>query len=1528
MSTTFSKRFLAMAGILWGICNVATAGNGYLYEAKIGYVGDGYGTATVKIDVTYGEGDAQTVSVTSEHRSDVAQQYGGNKIAGIYARHRVATYTANVSVGSVFCGWYKNEDGSGTAYTSKSSFEESRTAVNDNKVFGPYYAKFKVVDIQNDPNCNPVSLQVTGNPNGTATGTVTFISSDANSKDDFAPIAVKTNGEGQWTVTDWSYNTSTKIVTVTYQYTADNRHYTNEEATATITLYSANMKVSKSVNVSANVDLTPTFSITPTTYTFDEIEIGSSERQTIAITPTNEVAKAAGFEWTYTITGDVNEFSVEPNGLNAVVLFSPTTAGDKTVTMTITGQYTDADETTIEQPTPQVITLTAKAKTPDVTKIVFGGDDNYVHQMATTYVGMTATENIPVALLNVSNVQYTWKNNPDNLFSNQIESKMGQISISLMPNDVGDYSADDNAAVLTATGLTADGQTITKDLTIKVRCELVQPVLNVYSGYQCQTLEWNNIAGATQYVISRDGQTFATIDDGNTTSYIFTSLTNGTTYKYQLMAVASNTDFNKSSNEAAATVGTLTEGKHIGLQTGTIGHTMKRNGFSSYSPYYTRRDIDVSAAFGDNGNALFDYMYVFGPTDPDGTTTIENPYVGEDGIKQNNVPRINVPNGVESGKSGRLECNAKTICYVFERSGSTYVYKSEFNAVKQRLGTLTNGKSYYFTGFCPFVCTGTKSTEEGFAYAEGQNTSVDIYLDNCIMYSKNKTATGASHASDYETYNVVLGLTALVGSPNGNNELDGFASPFVFYSTGTNFSPKIHIINHNELRPSNGNLMTKVNADGIKDIYTNRSRYCAPITCKTNVKGDNVCILTLDDVWPKGTDVSYHANGFLELMPNITNTGSIDLGNNKGEVIFNGGQYVLCGSYDVSDSYASSLAISYRKFTHDVGVSLWHFGGDQTDSKVTINGGTFNVSQWQVQSSYAYEKTDLRLPQNSVVNGGTFNNCDVYTCSDAASNGTQIRNTAGDYLCRFQIATSGQNPDGTAQFTFPSLYAEYEPLYGKYSINADKNGDVWLLLPGAKNNCEYKREVPIYNYVYCMGGITGSSNGQYVNIGGDKEAHSGTSNEVRNNYLAYITYDKRMQTLANNQTYKAKLGDLEVPVTISALSASITNTDDYHIQRGLYVAMPIQSADEWFLFTAPFNIQKVYVVETYCEKELNKAGLAREDALNQQAYYNLDMGYDISYGKIAVEPGPNKSLIALMNSYLNTRRNQAKNAYPTENISANDIGIWSLTHYNGSNIRNANYYLYDTQDWEFENDKFTTHWQCVPKQTVIQTGEKKDTMLMQQGHTYALYFPYFIGHTVDATSNVTSNNQRDKWDYWTGKYLVFEGKGPQIVRGEDALGEIEEPNAGFARLVGNYTFANYSPEGITYKLNASTEMFETTSTTDFRPTEGLLLVNIDVPAGLRVQSVSRLGKVIYGPAITTDNRDSHLPTIAGDATLMVQLADGGMEVIPLQPQRVDVVAANGQLVYSSILSEQTYLPLPAGIYMVRGEKEVLKVLVR
>lgn len=1492
------------------------------YEATVGCFGEGLGKASVKVEY-------QTASGWLSSTIKTVQNGESNSTAGINRRLNIsynnrASYEATPAAGSVFKGWYAEDKQ--TFIKPQSNPMSLSSTLDKTHNYGTYYAKFDIVDIQNDPNCSPIILQVTGNPNGTATESVTFISSDANSKDDFTPIAVKTNGEGQWTVTDWSYNTSTKIVTVTYQYTADNRHYTNQEATATITLNSANMKASKSVNVSANVDLTPTFSITPTTYTFEEIEIGSSERQTIAITPTNEVAKAAGFEWIYTITGDVNEFSVEPSGLNAVVLFSPTTPGDKTATITITGQYTDAGGTTIKS-TSTEITLTAKAKTPDVTKIVFGGDDNYVHQMATTYVGVTATENIPVALLNVSNVQYTWKNNPNNLFNNHIESRTGQISISLTPNDVGDYSADANAAVLTATGVAVNGQTITKDLTIKVRCELVQPVLNVYSGFQCQTLEWNNIAGVTQYIILRDGQAFATIDDGNTTSYPVTSLTNGTTYKYQLMAVASNTDFNKSSNEAAATVGTLTEGKHIGLQTGTIGHTKKRTGFSSYSPYYTRRDIDVSAAFGDNGNALFDYMYVFGPTDPDGTTTIEDPYVGEDGIKQTNVPRINVPNGVESGKSGRLECNAKTICYVFERSGSTYVYKSEFNAVQQRLGTLTNGKSYYFTGFCPFVCTGTKYTEEGFAYVEGENTSVDIYLDNCIMYSKNKTATGASHASDYETYDVVLSL--------GNNQLDGFASPFVFYSTGAKFSPKIHIINHNELRPANGNLMTKVNAAYIKDIYTNRPRYCAPITCKTKKSGDNICSLTLDDIWPKNSSSTYHANGFLELMPNITNTGSIDLGNDKGEVLFNGGQYVLCGSYDVSDSYASSLAISYRKFTKDIdvklatlSVSLWHFGGDQTDSKVTINGGTFNVSQWQSQSSYAYEKTDLRLPQNSVVNGGTFNNCDVYTCSDAASNGTQIRNTADDYLCRFQIATSGQNSDGTAQFTFPSLYAEYEPLYGKYSLNADKNGDIWLLLPGKKNNCEYKQEVPIYNYVYCMGSITGSSGKYNVNIGGDKEAHSGTSNKVRNNYLAYITYDKRMQTLANNQTYKAKLGDLEVPVTISALSASITNTDDYHIQRGLYVAMPIQSADEWFLFTAPFNIQKVYVVETYCEKELNKARLAREDALNQQAYYNLDMGYDISYGKIAVEPGPNKSLIALMNSYLSTRRNQAKNAYPTENIGNNDIGIWSLTHYNGSNIRNANYYLYDTQDWEFENDKFTTHWQCVPKQTVIQTGEKKDTMLMQQGHTYALYFPYFIGHTVDATGNVTSNNQRDKWDYWTGKYLVFEGKGPQIVRGEDALGEIKEPNAGFARLVGNYTFANYSPEGTTYKLNASTEMFEATSTTNFRPTEGLLLVNVAAPAGLRVQSVSRLGKVIYGPAITTDNGDSHLPTIAGNATLMVQQADGGMEVIPLQPQRVDVVAANGQLVYSGILSEQTYLPLPAGIYMVRGEKEVLKVLVR
>jgi len=61
---------------------------------------------------------------------------------------------------------------------------------------------------------------------------------------------------------------------------------------------------------------------------------------------------------------------------------------------------------------------------------------------------------------------------------------------------------------------------------------------------------------------------------------------------------------------------------------------------------------------------------------------------------------------------------------------------------------------------------------------------------------------------------------------------------------------------------------------------------------------------------------------------------------------------------------------------------------------------------------------------------------------------------------------------------------------------------------------------------------------------------------------------------------------------------------------------------------------------------------------------------------------------------------------------------------------------------------------------------------------------------------------------------------------------------------------------------------------------------------------------------------------------LVELADGGMEVIPLQAQYVEIVSADGRLVYSGYLTEQTYFPIPAGLYLIRGEHEVIKAMAK
>ena len=89
------------------------------------------------------------------------------------------------------------------------------------------------------------------------------------------------------------------------------------------------------------------------------------------------------------------------------------------------------------------------------------------------------------------------------------------------------------------------------------------------------------------------------------------------------------------------------------------------------------------------------------------------------------------------------------------------------------------------------------------------------------------------------------------------------------------------------------------------------------------------------------------------------------------------------------------------------------------------------------------------------------------------------------------------------------------------------------------------------------------------------------------------------------------------------------------------------------------------------------------------------------------------------------------------------------------------------------------------------------------------------------------------------------------------------------------------------------------------------------------------GEVTYvDEESTTPNTPTSIPTIMGEHSLLVYSVEGGLVVQPTNPQYVSIYNTAGQLVTSEYLSDSNYFVLPAGIYLVCGENEQVKAMVK
>ena len=437
-------------------------------------------------------------------------------------------------------------------------------------------------------------------------------------------------------------------------------------------------------------------------------------------------------------------------------------------------------------------------------------------------------------------------------------------------------------------------------------------------------------------------------------------------------------------------------------------------------------------------------------------------------------------------------------------------------------------------------------------------------------------------------------------------------------------------------------------------------------------------------------------------------------------------------------------------------------------------------------------------------------------------------------------------------------------------------------------------------------------------------------------------------------------------MTVDDEETTVNIGDDYTVTDKVYYVVPA-TADTWMTFTAPFNVEKLWIVETYEESALEATPLKkleteegapevflnkRQSVLLEQAKHNADFA---AFFGVAMALGREQTFDEIYRDYIGWA--MFKDNHTGGASTYTKRGKVQLQHYDGSNFSAAHYYLYkNNANWELKNDgNYQTAWEVVGK-----VGE--GDVLMQQGETYSLLFPYCTGCDVqkDEHGNIIKDENglpklaytRDYWDYWSGKFLIFESttatdENPHKIKGSDYHNALFDPaksvSGNSAILTGNSTFAlMYTDESVdskiyTYTPTMGRECFENGSIDDgygnityqeIQPTVAFLITDIPSQSGMPARKISRTGEIIYDKENTpTGNLGGNIPTVGGGNDLFITKTAGGINVAVAAPQQVRVLSSTGAVLYSGMVQTSVDVAIPTtGVYVVTGENEAQKIL--
>ncbi|MCM1035117.1 MAG: hypothetical protein NC038_04195 [Paludibacter sp.] len=909
--------------------------------------------------------------------------------------------------------------------------------------------------------------------------------------------------------------------------------------------------------------------------------------------------------------------------------------------------------------------------------------------------------------------------------------------------------------------------------------------------------------------------------------------------------------------------------------------------------------------------------------------------------------------------------------FVFCAEGREYkAYSSVFKASNSNFPLLTLLKriggnesldklKLYFTGTVHNAYAGGKECEGFFELEGGDGETVDVYMrDFAVLSVQNKTLT--------------IDLNQLFAGG-----LVGMAAPFAIKTTGGNkanpLTVRFHVKGENKLV---GGAVTELK---LRDMQGTEGMIVGMLLSLLKMSASPVALrpiggefgldwlstrtgqIVFDDYW---TDAQ-RTNGSLDLF--VDNSGreapSVNLGNAYGSCIFNGGVYGLTTAVSNSMFYVSSMSICYRMIElmgmrfYGVGTSVSTPESDHTiDYNVWIKDGTFYTHSADdckdvldvVGHGWYADYSDLRLPIKTIVDGGSFANCEVYACDASAEQGVSATNSNKEALCRIPVVVADYQ-EGQGYATNVVLNDKYAN-YGKEALMPMKEKDdtyvVYPLLPtGACGQNTAGQHV--YNWVSVIPLMGVKMEAVELTMGGDVEVLTvDPSSQIlrKNSYLFYTRLNDYTKSYASVNIMGI---DVRVEQAIRLAGddeyTQVLNETQYTIEHGLYTMLSFES-NKWYTITPPYDVHNVYVLETLPDEALAENGLTEKDK-GTERYLQIQGEKDgiLAQGIVT----------SLLPDILSGKGSGVGMNLMDICEKTLHLPSYKLTYYNpdlpNHGADKANYELRELVDagdedfygiWSIENsvDDYSQKWKFVtdkePSQSyVLQDGSlvENASVIMQKGHVYSLFLP--------------SGNDK----YWDGKYLVFEGYGPQTIDGTEMF---KEPKNGsnwepyywiqdYAEsdkvyLQGNATFGRYEPTEQIFVPDTdrgSKHDFVRKEGIPVLPWETYMVMSTDNT--IQYSSLSALCNA--QSAIQQDAPEqmglsesamaNQCPRVA-DKSLIVYNGEKGITLQAFEQQTIRVYTIGGILVWSGKMydGDVRVLPVEAGVYIIQGEQETIKLI--